>query len=73
MGQSKAQSPQRLLALLSWKGGIEMTDKQKAIALLKLLSALESWGFSTKERIPDYLHEELAVMVEWLESEILKP
>lgn len=49
-----------------------MTDKQKAIALLKLLSALESWGFAIKENFPAYLHEDLAALCEWLEGEVLK-
>lgn len=46
--------------------------KQELLALLRLLSALESWGFSLKERIPDYLHEQLAASIERLEEEILK-
>jgi hypothetical protein len=33
--------------------------KEEALAAMKLLAALESWSFSLKERIPDYLHEDL--------------
>ena len=47
--------------------------KQELLALMRLLSALESWGFATKERIPDYLHEQLADSMEVLEREILYP
>lgn len=49
-----------------------MTDKAKAIQILKLLSALESWGFSNKQSLPDYLHEDLDKLMVWIESEILK-
>lgn len=33
--------------------------KEEALKTMMLLSALESWSFSTKNLIPDYLHEEL--------------
>jgi hypothetical protein len=33
--------------------------KEEALAAIKLLSAMESWSFSLKERTPDYLHEDL--------------
>jgi hypothetical protein len=46
--------------------------KEELLALIRLLSALESWGFSTKERIPDYLHENLCKAVDRLSEEILK-
>ena len=49
-----------------------MTDKAKAIQILKLLSALESWGFSNKQSLPDYLLEDLDKLMVWLEAEILK-
>jgi hypothetical protein len=42
------------------------------LALMRLLSALESWSFSSKTPLPDYLHDDLAKMVSRLEQEILK-
>jgi hypothetical protein len=41
--------------------------------LLMLLSALESWGFSTKERIPDFLLEKLNASIDVLTRELLDP
>jgi hypothetical protein len=49
----------------------EMT-KEDAIKLIKLLSAMESWAFSTKNLLPDYLHEDLCLAVEKLEKIVLK-
>ena len=49
----------------------EMTDKELALRILMLLSALESWGFSTDKPLPDYLHEELQQVVEKLTKEVL--
>jgi hypothetical protein len=46
--------------------------KEDAIKLIKLLSALESWSFSTKTDLPDYLHEDLCIAVEKLEKIVLK-
>lgn len=46
--------------------------KQECLDLLMLLSALESWSFSTKERLPDYLHDRLADGVAVLSREVLK-
>jgi len=47
-------------------------DKKDLLALMRLLSALESWGFSSGNRLPDYLHDDLSRMVTLLEGEILK-
>ena len=33
--------------------------KEEALNIVKLLSALESWAFSTANRLPDYLHDDL--------------
>lgn len=41
-------------------------DKKQALDILLLLSALESWSFSAGQRLPDYLHENLANTVESL-------
>lgn len=46
--------------------------KEQCLALIKLLSALESWGFANNHRLPDYLHEQLCEAVNQLSKEILK-
>ena len=46
--------------------------KEQALQLIKLLSALESWGFSTKNMFPDYLHEDLAISMFALEKIVLE-
>jgi hypothetical protein len=51
--------------------GANMT-KEDAIKLIKLLSAMESWAFSTKTPLPDYLHEDLCIAVEKLEKIVLE-
>ena len=45
--------------------------KQEALQALKLLSALESWAFSTKE-MPSYLHDDLHDVMAVLEKIILE-
>jgi hypothetical protein len=45
--------------------------KPELLQMMRLLSALESLML-TKERVPDYLLEQLTEMVEILEREILK-
>ena len=47
-------------------------DKKDLLALMRLLSALESWSFSAKCALPDYLHEDISRLVTLLEGEILK-
>ena len=47
-------------------------SKEDAIKHIKLLSALESWAFSTKTPLPDYLHEDLCIAVEKLEKIVLE-
>ena len=47
--------------------------KPEMLALMRLLSALESWGMTHKEmRLPDYLLEDIANHVERLEKYILE-
>lgn len=46
--------------------------KQQIIEILMLLSALESWGFSSGQQIPGYLHDRLLDVVESLREEALK-
>lgn len=46
--------------------------KEEALQAIKLLSALESWAFSVKERLPDYVHEDLVRSMEVLERIVLE-
>jgi hypothetical protein len=50
-------------------------SKEEALAAIKLLSAMESWAFTTgsslKNPIPDYLHEDLCRSMEVLERIVL--
>lgn len=46
--------------------------KPEALDMLMLLSALESWAFSQKAMIPDYLHDRLSAAVEGLRAEVLE-
>ncbi len=45
--------------------------KEQALRIIKLLSALESWSFSMKEPLPDYLHEDLCKALEVLDPIVL--
>ena len=45
--------------------------KPQALDLLMLLSALESWAFSTGKPLPDYLIERLDVALAVLRDEVL--
>ena len=47
-------------------------NKEFALDLIKLLSAMESWSFTTKERLPDYLVEPLNLAINKLGDEVLK-
>ncbi len=42
------------------------------LALMRLLSALESWAMAQQTRLPDYLLEDIANNVERIEAEILR-
>ena len=46
-------------------------NKAFALDLIKLLSSLESWTFTTKERLPDYLIQQLETAVDKLSKEVL--
>ena len=46
--------------------------KEEALAAIKLLSAMESWAFSTKERLPDYLLDDILKSMGVLERIILE-
>lgn len=47
-------------------------NKEKALEILLLLSALESWSFSAGQRLPDYLHVNLANAVAFLSTCVLE-
>lgn len=51
--------------------GLTMT-KEQMLECIKVLSAVESWGFINNQRIPDYLHDKLLDVVDVLSAEILK-
>jgi hypothetical protein len=46
--------------------------KQELLNLLMLLSALESWGFSTQTQFPDYLHDQIRTSVERLSEALIE-
>lgn len=46
--------------------------KQDYLDIIKLLSALESWSFSTGSKFPDYLGEQIIDSIEKLSKEVLK-
>jgi hypothetical protein len=46
--------------------------REEALQAIMLLSALESWMFSTKERMPDYLHENLNTTIDVLSKIVLE-
>ena len=46
--------------------------KEQALDLIKLLSAVESWSFADKHRMPDYLYDKIDESMKVLEKEVLK-
>ena len=46
--------------------------KEEALKAMMLLSALESWAFSTKTLLPDYMHEEMQHMLDVLSKIVLE-
>ena len=46
--------------------------KQDYLDIIKLLSAVESWSFSTGGKFPDYLGEQISDSIEKLSKEVLK-
>ena len=46
--------------------------KEQALQLIKLLSAVESWSYADKHRMPDYLYEKIEESMKVLEKEVLK-
>ena len=47
--------------------------KDQALDLLMLLSALESWSFADKHRLPDYLLARLDTAITSLREEVISP
>ena len=65
--------PKASLMLLQMKADSRCgLTKQEMLSIMRLLSALESWGFSNKQTLPDYLLDDIQKNVELLEREILK-
>ena len=46
--------------------------KEQILQIIKLLSAVESWSFADKHRMPDYLYERIDEAMTLLEREVLK-
>jgi len=46
--------------------------KQDYLDIIKLLSAIESWSFSTGGKFPDYLWEQIIDSIEKLSKDVLK-
>ena len=46
--------------------------KEQALQLIKLLSAVESWSYADKHRMPEYLYERIDEAMTLLEQEVLK-
>ncbi len=46
--------------------------KPEALEIIMLLSALESWSFSTGKLLPDYLMDRLQKTIDVLANEILR-
>ena len=47
--------------------------KQEMLALMRLLSALESWAWAVKEPLPSWITEQVGENIAVLEREILYP
>ena len=50
----------------------EAMTREEALKAMMLLSALESWAFSTKTLLPDYMHEEMQHMLDVLSKIVLE-
>ena len=46
--------------------------KEQILQIIKLLSAMESWSFADKHRMPEYLYEKIEAAMAVLEQEVLK-
>ncbi len=73
-GQSQkiTDALQKFAGLIIKDQGAQHMTKDEALQTLKMLSALESWSFSMKSPLPDYLHDNLTVAMDVLERIILE-
>lgn len=46
-------------------------NRADALAMIRLLSAIESWGMAQNAPLPDYLHDQLHATLESLEAIVL--
>lgn len=46
-------------------------EKAELLDLLMLLSALESWSFADKHRMPDYLYERIDKQIDLLRDKLI--
>jgi hypothetical protein len=46
--------------------------KEDILEIIKLLSALESWGYSNKQSLPDFIQDNLSSTLDLLCKEVLK-
>ena len=56
----------------AWNKQADYMTKEQALQIIKLLSAVESWSFADKHRMPDYLYEKIEEAMAVLEQEVLK-
>ena len=49
-----------------------LMTKEDALKTMMLLSALESWAFSTKNLLPEYLHDDICKTQQMLEKIVLE-
>ena len=56
---------------ISKKDPVSLIGKGECLELIKLLSALESWAFSTQAKFPDYLVERIELALGKLTAEVL--
>jgi len=63
-----------LWAVFYWRLDLELTDMTKldALRILKLLSARESWAYSTKNPLPDFIDNDLVTAMAILENLVLE-
>jgi hypothetical protein len=47
-------------------------SKEEILNVIKLLAALESWGFANKQAIPDELKTALTELIDALSREVLR-
>ena len=50
---------------------VDMT-KEQMLQIIKLLAALESWGFAEKNSLPEYLHDQIDESIKALTKELLR-